>query len=420
MRRAIFLDRDGTINAMVIDPDHGTVDSPATAEDFRLLPGVGDAIRRINEAGFLVAVVSNQPGIAKRRFTAYHLEALTRRMHEDLARLHARVDAVFYCLHHPEAAVEDLRVVCDCRKPRPGLLLEASRSLGVDLRRSYMVGDGIADIRAGAAAGCRTIWIGRRRCDVCQVMERDGVSPDYTAENLQAAVDLILDHEGLRPVSPPAHCAGGPLVATGDSVRPLGDSYISRYLDELKVIADRLDRDEIRRMVDALVALRQRGGRLFILGVGGGAGHASHAVCDFRKIAGLEAYTPADNVAELTARVNDEGWESVFVHWLRGSRLGPADMVLVFSVGGGDLDRNISPNLARALEYAREVGATICGVVGRDGGYTRKVADVCIVVPPVNPAVITPHTETFQAAIWHLLVSHPMLQEAPMKWESGR
>lgn len=420
MRRAVFLDRDGTINAMVTDPDHGIVDSPATVEDFRLLPGVGEAIRQINEAGFLVAVVSNQPGVAKGRFAARHLEALTQRMREDLARFRAKLDAVYYCLHHPEATVEELRVVCGCRKPRPGLLLEASRSLGVDLSLSYMVGDGIADIQAGAAAGCRTIWLGRRRCDVCQVMEQEGVSPDYTAGSLREAVDLILAREGCRPAASPAHHTGGSGGGGGSSVQSLPDPYISRYLSELKEIADRLDTNEIGRMARALAALRERGGRLFVLGVGGGAGHASHAVCDFRKIAGLEAYTPGDNVAELTARVNDEGWESVFVHWLRGSRLRSSDMVLVFSVGGGDLDRHISPNLVRALEYAREVGATICGVVGRDGGYTRRVADVCIVVPTVNPSAVTPYTETFQAAIWHLLVSHPLLQEAPMKWESGR
>lgn len=194
--------------------------------------------------------------------------------------------------------------------------------------------------------------------------------------------------------------------------------YTSQYLDEVREIVARLDRREINRTVDLLVELRRRGGRLFVLGVGGGAGHASHAVNDFRKIAGIEAYAPTDNVSELTARVNDDGWETVFVNWLKGSRLNASDMVFVFSVGGGDLERNISPNLVRALQYAREVGAAICGIVGRDGGYARKVADVCVVVPTVNPATVTPHTEAFQAVIWHLLVSHPSLQAAPMKWES--
>ncbi len=195
-------------------------------------------------------------------------------------------------------------------------------------------------------------------------------------------------------------------------------SYAEQYLSDCVEITRRLDREAVDRVLVQLVRLRTRGGRLFILGVGGGAGHASHAVSDFRKIVGIEAYAPTDNVSELTARVNDEGWDSVFANWLRGSRLGAKDMVFVFSVGGGDLERSVSPNLVKALDYARDVGATICGVVGRDGGYTAKVADACVIVPTVNPQTVTPHTESFQAVIWHLLVSHPLLQDAPMKWES--
>ena len=197
-------------------------------------------------------------------------------------------------------------------------------------------------------------------------------------------------------------------------------SYTTDYLSEASQILGGLDVEAIERMVNLLVALRERGGRLFFLGVGGGAGHASHAVNDFRKIANIEAYTPTDNVSELTARVNDDGWESVFVNWLKGSRLNGNDTIFVFSVGGGDLERNISPNLVRALEYAQEVGASICGVVGRDGGYTAQVANACVVIPPVNPETVTSHTESFQALIWHLLISHPALQMSPMKWESVR
>jgi D-sedoheptulose 7-phosphate isomerase len=195
-------------------------------------------------------------------------------------------------------------------------------------------------------------------------------------------------------------------------------SHTKDYLAEVSKILGRLNIEIIDRIVDLLVSLRQRGGRLFFLGVGGGAGHASHAVNDFRKIAGIEAYTPTDNVSELTARVNDDGWESVFVNWLKGSHLSANDMVFVFSVGGGDLERNISPNLVRALQYAQEVRASLCGIVGRDGGYTSRVADACVVIPTVNPETVTPHTESFQALIWHLLVSHPDLQISPMKWES--
>jgi D-sedoheptulose 7-phosphate isomerase len=197
-------------------------------------------------------------------------------------------------------------------------------------------------------------------------------------------------------------------------------NYISQYLEEANAILQKIDRSAIQRTLDLLVQLRLRGGRLFFLGVGGGAGHASHAVNDFRKIAGIEAYTPSDNVSELTARVNDEGWETTYAQWLRGSRLSSNDMIFVFSVGGGDAEQNVSANLVKALQYAKEVGAMICGVVGRDGGYTARVADACILVPVVNGDGVTPHTEAFQAVVWHLLVSHPALKVAEMKWESLR
>ncbi len=195
--------------------------------------------------------------------------------------------------------------------------------------------------------------------------------------------------------------------------------FAQQYLEEAQQVLRQLDPAAIERVAELLVAVRKRGGRLFLLGVGGGAGHASHAACDFRKLAGIEAYAPTDNASELTARTNDEGWETVFAAWLRTSRLSAADMVMVFSVGGGDLERNISPNLVRALEYAKQVGATICGIVGRDGGYTARVADACVIVPTVNAGHITPHTESFQAMVWHLLVSHPAVQQVMTKWEAA-
>ena len=195
-------------------------------------------------------------------------------------------------------------------------------------------------------------------------------------------------------------------------------TYVNDYLKESISILEKLDQSAIEQIADLLLDLRERSGRLFLIGVGGGAGHASHAVCDFRKIAQIEAYAPSDNVSELTARVNDEGWDTCYANWLRGSRLNEADMVFIFSVGGGDAEKNISANLVRALEHAKEVGATICGVVGRDGGFTAQVADACVIVPVVNPSNITPHTEAFQALVWHLLVAHPKLKAAEMKWES--
>ena len=197
-------------------------------------------------------------------------------------------------------------------------------------------------------------------------------------------------------------------------------NYIQQHLDETIQIVQRLDVAAIESVVSLLADLRARGGRLFLLGVGGSAANCSHAVNDFRKIAGIEAYTPTDNVSELTARINDDGWASVFVEWLKGSRLRPEDMVFVFSVGGGNLEKNISPNLVAALQYAQEIGAAVVGVVGRDGGCTAQVADACVIVPTVNPENVTPHTESFQAVIWHLLVSHPALKAGQTKWESVR
>jgi D-sedoheptulose 7-phosphate isomerase len=188
-------------------------------------------------------------------------------------------------------------------------------------------------------------------------------------------------------------------------------TFVREYLAEVRKIAKSLDTGEIERAVAILGNTKQRGGRLFILGVGGSAANASHAVNDFRKIAGMEAYAPTDNVAELTARTNDDGWASVFETWLAGSRLRSEDTVLVLSVGGGDLKKNVSPNLVKALEYARQLGASIVGIVGRDGGFTARVADACVLIPTVNAAHITPHAEAFQATVWHLFVSHPALKQ---------
>lgn len=197
-------------------------------------------------------------------------------------------------------------------------------------------------------------------------------------------------------------------------------SFSRQFLAEAKAIIDLLDPEQIERMAALLAATRSCGGRLFILGVGGSAANASHAVNDFRKIAGMEAYAPTDNVSELTARTNDEGWATVFESWLRGSRLRSEDALLVLSVGGGNMEKNVSPNLVYAIRYAKTVGARILGIVGRDGGFTAQAADVCVIVPTVNAVHTTPHTEAFQAVVWHLLVSHPAVKQAETKWESLR
>jgi len=196
-------------------------------------------------------------------------------------------------------------------------------------------------------------------------------------------------------------------------------SFAEKFLTEVAQIVAKLDRASLEKAAKLIGDLRATSGRLFILGVGGSAANASHAVNDFRKIAGIEAYAPTDNVSELTARTNDEGWATVFESWLRTSKLRASDAILVFSVGGGDLERNVSPNLVAALKLAKSVGAKIIGVVGRDGGYTGKVADVCVFIPVVNPSHVTPHSEAFQAVVWHLLVSHPAIKVAQTKWESA-
>ncbi|MBA3353476.1 MAG: SIS domain-containing protein [Blastocatellia bacterium] len=195
-------------------------------------------------------------------------------------------------------------------------------------------------------------------------------------------------------------------------------TYTEKHLRESIEVIQKLDVAAVENMASMLSELREREGRLFFLGVGGSAGNCSHAVNDFRKIVGIESYAPTDNVSELTARTNDEGWASVFVEWLKVSKLRASDMLFIFSVGGGDVEKNISPNLVQALKYAKEIGSKIVGVVGRDGGYTARVADACVVIPTVNPDTVTPHTEAFHAIVWHLLVSHPKLKARQTKWES--
>jgi D-sedoheptulose 7-phosphate isomerase len=195
-------------------------------------------------------------------------------------------------------------------------------------------------------------------------------------------------------------------------------TYTDKHLAEVVEITKQLDRPSIERVAELLGAVRTAGGRIFFLGVGGSAANCSHAVNDFRKIAGIECYAPTDNVSELTARANDEGWETIFAEWLKVSRLAANDAVFILSVGGGSLERNISPNLVSALRYAKSVGAKITGIVGRDGGFTATVADACVVIPTVNPETVTPHSEAFQAVVWHLLVSHPSLKARQTKWES--
>jgi D-sedoheptulose 7-phosphate isomerase len=197
-------------------------------------------------------------------------------------------------------------------------------------------------------------------------------------------------------------------------------SFARQFLDEIQKVVSQLDAAAIEKAVEELAAVRERGGRLFILGVGGSAANASHAVNDFRKICGFEAYAPTDNVSELTARTNDDGWASIFVEWLKGSRINAKDGLLIFSVGGGNLEKNVSPNLVGAIQLARQCGAAVVGIVGRDGGFTATQATACVIIPTVNPTHVTPHSEAFQGVVWHLIVSHPRLKVGQTKWESTK
>jgi len=414
-KRAVFLDRDGVINRYAYNAETGTVDSPATPAEFQLLDGAAEAIAEFNRLGLPVILVSNQPGIAKGKLTTDLLAAIENEMRAQLARADAHIDAAYYCLHHPDATVADYRSECDCRKPKPGLLLRAARDRDLDLAGSFLIGDDVSDVLAGRAAGVSTILLLPHRCSLCEEFLSRGAVPDMMSHSFPQAVAAISEalSRGRGALVPPLRTE--PCVLD----RP-ESTYAHQYLREAIEITSRIDASQIERAAALLRAVRERGGRLFLLGVGGGAGHASHAACDFRKIAGIEAYSVTDNVSELTARVNDEGWDTSYRNWLRASRLGSSDMIFVFSVGGGDVENNVSANLVSALLYAREKGASIAGVVGRNGGATAQLADVCILIPVVNPKTVTPHTESFQALVWHLLVSHPALKAAEMKWESLR
>jgi D-sedoheptulose 7-phosphate isomerase len=372
-RRAVFLDRDGVLVETLVRGDHAY--APVSLAQFRVTEGAGPLVERLRGAGLLPIVFTNQPDVGRGLIPPAVLEE----MHAQLRRAVA-VEDVFVCVHDNGAG-------CDCRKPKPGMLQAAAAKWGIDLRRSFVIGDRWQDVDAGRAVGCCTILIARPYSGPAE--------PDARVADLAGAVDVV-----MRKVE-------------DESVE-----FVKRYLDEVVRVAEAIDHQAVGRLVELLVDVRRRGGRLFILGVGGSAGNASHAVNDFRKIVGLEAYTPVDNVSELTARINDDGWDSSFANWLQGSRLTDRDCVLVFSVGGGDPERNVSVNLVRAMEYAKSVGARVCGVVGRTGGFTAKVADACVIVPTMSPDTVTPHTEAFQAVVWHLLVSHPRLQASPTKWES--
>lgn len=384
----ILLDRDGVLNALVVDPEHGTVDSPLHPSQVRMVAGAPEAVAALSRAGFALRIVSNQPAAAKGKTTRENLEAVQRKVVELAESRGGAIAGSHLCFHRQEDG-------CACRKPGTGLLEDALRAHGArDPEGCWMVGDGVADVEAGAALGLRTAFLGPRKTEVAAILAERHLSPSLWVDGLPDFAE--------RVQQPGAAAAG----------------FAGAYLDETVSLLRALDAAQVEALAEGLAGVRDGGGRLFILGVGGSAGHASHAVNDFRKLCGFEAYAPTDNVSELTARTNDEGWETVFAAWLDVSRLGARDGLLVFSVGGGDRAKNVSANLVRAVERAREVGAKVFGIVGRDGGYTARHATAAVVIPPLWPDRITPHTEGLCAVLWHLLVSHPRLQRNAYRWES--
>ncbi len=382
----ILLDRDGVLNALVVDAEHGTADSPLHPNQVQLLPGVSSALAHLTRAGFVLRIVSNQPAAAKGKTTRANLEAVHEKVIAAAQIEGAVIASSHLCLHRAEDQ-------CSCRKPRTGLLEQALAAHGSAPARTWMVGDGITDVQAGAALGLETVLLAARKPDVANLLAERGVSPSLWLGSLSEFVERVT--------------APGP-----------ADSFARHFFAETVTLVHALDAAAVERVASGLAAVRERGGRLFILGVGGSAGHASHAVNDFRKLCGIEAYAPTDNVSELTARTNDEGWETVFAAWLDVSRLSAKDGLLVFSVGGGSREKNVSANLVHAIDRARERGAPVFGIVGRDGGYTARCAEAAVVIPPLFADRITPHTEGLCAVVWHLLVSHPQLQRVSTKWEA--
>lgn len=378
-RAAVFLDRDGVLNELVHRDGHAL--SPRHVTEFRLVAGAAEAVQRLRRLGFGVFVITNQPDVARGFMAPSELEAMTSRLKEAI-----RPDGVAICPHDD---ADD----CNCRKPRPGLLVGLASQWSLRLARSFVVGDSWRDIEAGRRAGCHTIFVDLGMGQVPRLEP----GADRVVHSLSEAVTYI---ESLYP----------------SSEAPV--TFTELFLEEATRIAKAIDRDVVERLAQELAALRERSGRLFFVGVGGGAGHAGHAVNDFRKLVGIECYSATDNVSELTARINDEGWDTSFSAWLEGSRLSAKDGLFVFSVGGGSLENRVSVNIVNAVRLAKAIGARILGIVGRDGGYTAAEGDAVLVVPMVDPALVTPHTEAFQAVIWHLLVSHPLLARRTTKWES--
>jgi len=372
MKRAIFFDRDGILNRVVMRGDLPA--SPRVPSEFEVLPWASEMVHAAKDAGFLVIVATNQPDIGRGLMTKENLAAMHDHLQNSLP-----LDSI-------EAAISgedsDPR-----RKPNPGMLVDAAHRFKISLADSWIVGDSKKDIQAGKNAGVGTILL-------------------QTIYNSAAHGTADFNFSSPREII--------------NFIKGIAVSFSKSFLSKTAETASSIDAEAIEKMVSVLRNTRDNGGRLFFIGSGGGAGHASHATCDFRKLGGIETYCPTDNVSELTARINDEGWENSIADCLKSMRLRSGDAVFVFSVGGGNEEKNISVNLVNAVKLAKERGASVLGVVGRDGGYTASVADACVVVPTVDADLVTPLAESFQAVVWHLIVSHPDFQASTAKWESTK
>lgn len=387
LRPAVFLDRDGVINELCFCEESGQLDSPFIPADFQYKEGILECLRFVQEQGFYLFIVTNQPAAAKGKVALTRLYDLNTWMIKDLREKGIYVDALCMCPHHPQGAGHTKETflirTCGCRKPGEAMITGLADIYGIDMEASYMLGDSYTDIIAGQRAGVKTVMLGSLKCDACQRMQ--GNKPDYLVERPGDLKGIIMKEKQIK------------------RRKEMDKRYIENYLNETKWIADNLDTGEISQCVEILRDTKKAGGRLFVLGVGGSAANASHAVNDFRKIGGLETYAPTDNAAELTARTNDEGWDTTFSEWLETSRISQKDTVLVLSVGGGS--EHTSRNIVRALELTKERGGRILSIVSRDGGYSKKVSDACILVPEASKERITPHAEGWQGVLWHLLVN---------------
>lgn len=369
MNRAVFLDRDGILNRVV--QRDGRVTAPWNFNEFQIIEDAEKIVEFARSEGYLTIVATNQPDISHGRLDPKDLARMNQNIKEKF-----KVDAIEVCTSSDNSEPR--------RKPNPGMLQDASQKFNIILNESYFIGDSAKDIQAGKTAGVKTILL----------------QTDYNRE-IHGTADFNCN-------------------SFNDILQILKkQSFSANYLNQVKQIVDKIDPQDIENMVSVLAGVRDSGGRLFLIGSGGGAGNASHATCDFRKLCGFEAYCPTDNISELTARINDDGWDSSLANYLKGSKLRANDCLMVFSVGGGSAEKNISANLVKAMQYAQEVKAKIVAVIGRDGGYSAKVANACLVVPTVDNQLITPHTESFQAVAWHLIISHPALQINRTKWESS-